>query len=343
MHPNLKKWVIRPFLIIGGALIILFTIGFFILSTQQERLVNLAIREANSQLRGELVVGESSIAIFKNFPYVSVALYEGRFLPDKTKKSAAIIEFDQLFIGFSLSDIISERYDIKKIFLQGGKVDLIQETDGTLNIVEAQRPEHTLPQDSSPSSADSANIIELEKIEIKHVTISYFDKLSGQKFVSRIEDLTSSIKLDSVQLALSVMGKMRVDVMTGQDSVLFKNKDVQLDLVADYQLEPRLFDITNCNLWLEQAKFNVHGYAHFAGPTDIDLRIKGDRQDFNLFRAFLPAHVKENLKPFDYDGKLHFDAHVSGLITDGKMPHVDVEFGCEEAWFLNTGAKKKVD
>ena len=343
MNPNLKKWVVRPLIVAGSVLAIIIITGFFILSTQQERLVNLAISEVNKQLKGELIIGESSIALFKHFPHVSVGLYEGRFMPDKSKNSPAILEFDQLFIGFSLSDIINEKYDIKKILLQGGRLDLVQEADGTLNLVEAQRREETPVNAVAESSSDSATVIELEKITVKQLNVSFVDKASGQKFVSRIEDLSSSLKLDSVQMALKVGGEMEVDIFNSGDSVLFRDKRVLLNLVADYQLEPRLFDITDCSIKLEDASFNVRGYAHLNDTTEIDFRVKGDRQDFNLFRAFLPVHVKEKLKPFEYDGKLHFDAQVSGKVAEGIMPHINVEFGCEEAWFLNTGANKKVD
>ena len=74
MRPNLKKWVVRPMLVVSITLALIFVTGFVILSTQQERLVNLAISEVNKGLKGELVIGESSIALFKHFPHVSVAL-----------------------------------------------------------------------------------------------------------------------------------------------------------------------------------------------------------------------------------------------------------------------------
>jgi hypothetical protein len=75
----------------------------------------------------------------------------------------------------------------------------------------------------------------------------------------------------------------------------------------------------------------------------LDFQVKGNRQDFNLFTAFLPADLKENLKPFRYDGKLSFDALVKGKLSADRLPLIKVSFGCEEAWFLNAGANKKVD
>src|SRR5688572_3223389 len=99
MNPTYKKWIVRPLVIliisVGG----LATVAFLILTTQQERLVNLAVGELNKQFKGELTVSESQISLFKNFPYVSVALHNVSFFPDKTKTGKAISEIDRLYVG----------------------------------------------------------------------------------------------------------------------------------------------------------------------------------------------------------------------------------------------------
>ena len=69
MNPNLKKWVIRPLVIGIITLGVLLGAGFIVLSTQQHRLVNLAVRELNKQVKGELSIEDSKISLFKNFPY----------------------------------------------------------------------------------------------------------------------------------------------------------------------------------------------------------------------------------------------------------------------------------
>jgi hypothetical protein len=151
------------------------------------------------------------------------------------------------------------------------------------------------------------------------------------------------MKMDSAMLAMAVNGDVTLDITSDTDTLFFRHKRVQLDLEADYGFHSKQFNILNCKFKLQDAGFTVAGHALFADTTDLDFRVKGDKQDFNLFAAFVPDHVKENLKPFQYNGRLYFDALIRGKISDQRMPLIDVAFGCEEAWFLNTGANKKVD
>ncbi|MEJ0031011.1 MAG: hypothetical protein WDO15_11820 [Bacteroidota bacterium] len=53
--------------------------------------------------------------------------------------------------------------------------------------------------------------------------------------------------------------------------------------------------------------------------------------------------MKEQLAPFKYDGRIYFDALVRGRVSADQTPLIEVDFGCEDAWFLNTAANEKLD
>jgi len=337
-----KKWVVRPLLIIVITLGVLAGVGFMVLSTQQQRLVNLAVEQVNKQFRGELSIEESSISLFKNFPSISVALHNARFFPDKTNTGKPIARFDRLYVGFNVYDLFKQKYDITKLFLKGGSLDLIQEKDGTINLLEAK----SLTDSTTITQADAASevSVHLEKIVISEMNISFLDKASGTKFHTRIDQLTSSLEMDSSQLSFALTSDMKLDYTSATDTTLFRDKVFQLAIVADYKLHSNLFEISTCHVKLQEAGFNITGFANLATELpEVNFRVKGDQQDFKLFTAFLPADLKENLKPFSYDGKLTFDGLVKGKVGEGRMPLIQVVFGCEEAWFLNTSANKKVD
>ncbi|HEY3404402.1 MAG TPA: hypothetical protein VGK59_13520, partial [Ohtaekwangia sp.] len=344
MNPRIKKWLVKPLLIIVISLGALTVVAFTILSFHQETLVNMAVTRLNKQFKGELVVEESHIALFQNFPYVSIVLHNGQFFPDKTGKSKAICQFDRLYVGFSLREIMAQQYNVKVLSLHGGYLDLIQEKDGTINLLEAERsqPNATASQ-TDEADTSAAMTVDLQKIELEEMRISFLDKASSQKFTTRVGKLASALKMDSALLIVALNGEMKVDMTSNTDSTLFRNKRLKIDIDAEYKWHAKRFDILKCNFKLEEAGFNVSGFASFADTTDVNFRVKGDKQDFNLFTAFLPEHVKEDLKPFHYNGRLYFDAIIRGKVAEDKLPLMEVAFGCEDAWFLNTGSNKKVD
>jgi hypothetical protein len=175
------------------------------------------------------------------------------------------------------------------------------------------------------------------------MNVSFLDKQSGHRVNSKINKLLSSFQMDSTRVAVILDGDMMLDVTSNTDTILFRDKKLHMDLGATYYLQSKRIDLTLCKFKLQEAGFNVTGFADFSDTTEVSLRVKGDKQDFNLVTAFIPEHVKEDLKPFKYDGRLMFDASIAGKITETTLPHIQVSFGCEEAWFLNTGANKKVD
>jgi hypothetical protein len=344
MNPTIKKWVIRPFIIITISFGVLAGVSFIVLSTQQQALVNMAVGKLNKQFKGELSIEESRISLFRNFPYVSIALHNGRFFSDKTKTGKPIGQFDRLYIGFSVHELLQGNYDVRILFLQGGYLDLVQERDGTINLLEAQSIQSdTTPVQASKADTASSVSVHLKKIVVTEMNISFLDKASGRKFSTRVGKLRSSFEMDSSQLTFSLNSEMKLDVTSEIDTTLFRDKQFQLDIAAVYKLKSKLFNIESCNFKLEDAGFNVTGSASFSDTLDVDFRVKGDKQNFNLFTAFVPADVKGKLRPFQYDGRLYFDALVKGSVTEDQLPLMEISFGCEDAWFLNTGANKKVD
>jgi hypothetical protein len=340
MKSTVKKWLLRSFLILSSLLLVLVATAFVIVKTQQQRLVNIAVTELNKQVNGELVVEESKISLFKHFPHVSVVLHNTSLYADKTKTGKPILLIERLYAGLSLSDLITQNYKVRKLSLQGGYVDLIQETDGTINLLEAESSADSISQ-STDSTSNLA--IHLEMIMLQQMNISFLDKKSGSRYSTGISDLTSSFDMDSTMLKLVLKSDMVLDLTTATDSTMFRNKPFELDLEADYKLHAKMFEITRCNFKLQEAGFHVTGRADVSDTTDVDFTIKGERQDFHMFTAFIPADLKDDLKPFEYDGRLHFEGTIKGKVSEARQPLIEVSFGCEEAWFLNTAENTKLD
>jgi len=62
-----------------------------------------------------------------------------QFYPNKQPGAHPIYEAERLYVGFSLPDVLRQKYRIKALALKNGHLDLVQEDDGQLNIVEASR------------------------------------------------------------------------------------------------------------------------------------------------------------------------------------------------------------
>jgi len=272
---------------------------------------------------------------------VGVSLRQGKLFADKSRNDSAFFKFERLYVGISIPDLIDGKYNLRRLSLTNGEIDLVQEADGTINAVRA----FTMQGDATSSDkiGEVSFDIDLQKFSIKGTHISFLDNASGQKFATNIEELTSSFTSDSSRMAVTLLSDMEADFTSPADTALFRHKKVHVDLASDYVIKENLLEISAGSLQLQDAKFDVTGSVHFADVPEVHFRINGSKPDFNLITAFVPGDVKEMLKPFTYDGIVNFESLVAGKISNDSLPHIEVLFGCRNGWFVNEEAEERVD
>jgi uncharacterized protein involved in outer membrane biogenesis len=341
MTRKTRKRLIRFILIPVISLVVLVLVAVAILYSQQQRLVALAVKELNKQLPGELVVGGSNISPFQNYPYISIGLKNVQFYASKSKAGKPIYEAERMYVGFSLPDILKQKYHVKVIALKNGHLDLVQDNTGKLNIIEASRitTDTTAAIDTTSTELD----LDIKKVVVKNMNISFLDKASGQHITSQISKIQSSFKADSLQIQANLQGAMLVDYTRPGDTSLFRNKHLETELQLSYNKATRLVKLPVGKLKLEEARFNITGSADLLHDNLVDFRITGDKPDFKQLFSFAPEEVAKELKHFKYDGHLSFDGTIKGKLNDKQLPLIELSFACSNAWLHNTTADKKLD
>ncbi|GAA0545929.1 AsmA family protein [Chitinophaga japonensis] len=341
MTQRTRKILFRFILIPVVALLVLIGIAATILYSQQRRLVALAVKELNKQLAGELVVGGSNISPFQNFPYISIRLQNVQFYRSKRKTGQPIYEAERMYVGFSLPDILQQKYHVKVIFLKNGHLDLVQDRHGRLNIVEASR----MDTDTAAVADTTATELDLDvkKVVLRNMRIAYLDQQSGHRVAADIDKIKSSFRVDSVHIYADLQGKMLVDYTRPGDTTLFRHKHLAADIRLSYDKPTRMLQLPVGSLQLEDAVFNITGKADLAHDNTVDFKIKGDKPDFRQLFAFAPENVAKELEHFRYNGHLTFDGTVKGPLKDGQLPLITLNFSCANAWLHNTEADKKLD
>lgn len=331
---RLVRWLLVPVL----SLIVLVAAAAAILYTQQQRLVKLAIKELNKQLPGELSIEGSDISVFESFPYISIRLKQVRFYDSKQVKGKPILEAEKLFAGFSLPDILEQRYRVKVIGLKNGHLDLVEDAQGRLNIVEASRmqPDTTAARDTASAALD----LDVKKIVLKGIDISFLDKQNGQHITSHIDKILSSLQNDSLRINADLHGAMVIDYTRPGDTTLFRHKHLQTDLQLSYERPTKTLRLPLGKLKLEDAQFNITGTADLVQDTKVDLTFSGDKPDFRQLFAFAPEEVAKELKHFKYDGHLAFEGTLKGRLSN---PRIELSFSCANAWLYNMQSNKKLD
>ena len=342
MTPKARR---RLFRLIGLpllTLLILIGIAITLLFTQQERLVHLAVKELNEKLPGRLEVNGSQISVFQHFPYISIGLQNVKFFPNKADSAKAIYEAERLYVGFSLADILRQKYHVKVISLKNGHLDLVEEPDGQLNIIEAAK----ITSDSNlttPNTKPTALDLDIKKIVLKNMDISYLDPREGQRLFTHIDRIQSSFTDNDQLMDGTLDGSCIIDFTRRGDTTLLRHKHLSTEIKFSYTKTTKFLTLSEVRLQLGKAVFNLSGTADLMHDNTVDLHFAGDRPDFKQLFSFAPEKVAEELKHFRYDGDLDFKGTIKGPIRKGVQPRIDLHFACTNAWLHNTIANKKLD
>ena len=321
--------------LLGAAL--LFALLIALVCTKQRELVRLAIEEVNADMVGRLSIRESHIAPFESFPYISIDLEDVRFHTSTDTTGGPIYWIQDLYVGFSVWDIIQGRYDVKTLHAEGGHLDLVQHPDGTLNLLLAKNL-----LDSAAADTGSMHF-KLKDARVRDFTFSHLQEATGKKVTARIHELSAALQMSGGAMAVELDGDIHLDVIGKRDTSFFYDKHIELDVHLDYDEATQVLRMPPSQMRLQGAAFAAEGVIDFANDVDLDLHIHGEKPDFSLLVAFAPNEVAAFLGQFSNAGSITFDGTVKGRSAHGGTPRVDIRFGCADGWFLNTKNQRKVD
>lgn len=317
-------------LLIGAAAVI----GIY---KNQRALTQMALESINEQFGGQLVIEDSYVALFAQFPYISIDLKGVRFFETKAMDTAPIYQAEDVYLGFDIIEVIKGNFQVQSIKVAKGSLDLIKYEDGSINLLKAKN------MDGEQEPSEEALAFELKELRFDGFSLSFLDETMGQQLISEIGKLKSLIRLSDEGVFVDVVTDMVLNVVKDGNPTFFANKSITLDWELDYRSAQNLVQISPSSLGIQDALFTVEGTVNLDDDFDTDIKIYGEKPDFSIFAAFAPEEVAETLKRYQNRGEIYFLGTIRGKAGNGSMPAIAVEFGCENAYFVNTLAEKRVD
>jgi hypothetical protein len=333
---NRKRW---KRLIIGLLVIpvLIFAIIISILYTKQDAIVQELITTLNADFNGEVVIRDSHISPFANFPYISIDLDDLKLYESKSKYDTPIIDVKDVYLGFDLFTLLSGKMDIKSIKVSNGKIHIVQKINGKFNIVEA------LASKKPIENTEDEFHLDLKSIQLENVDITKINEENLITIEFFINDFKSKLKTSPDHLIASIDSKFLVNVIKDKDTTFFKHKHVVFSSSVDVDKKQNKMIINPSEFDLEHAEFDFEGSIDFENHSNIDLVLKGRKSNFEIFLAMAPEELIPVLSKYDNKGEIFFLATLKGQIANGQMPKIDVDFNCKNAFLYNTLTDKKLD
>ncbi len=332
---KIKKFWKRILVVLILAPVLLLGALMLYIKNNQSEIIKKEIAKLNTEHKGLITVGDSKLSLLKNFPYISIKVYDVQILETKANNAPIIMDVKDIYIGFNLWDIVKGNYDIQSLIVEEGVFNIVIHENNTTNIEIALA---SISETETPSTN-----IHLKKIKLKHLDIHTLDEATNtdvEKFIDT--GLGGFSQKDSI-IAGHIDTNFELNVIKDGDTTFIHKKHFEVHTDVTFNEYTGILEIQPSGIVMENGDFELEGTIDTKNDVDLDLSIKGTKPNFDMLIAFAPVDLIPVLEKYKNAGDIYFNASIKGASNKGNRPFINAHFGAGKAFLENTTSEKKID
>ena len=311
-----------------------------------DRLTPIAERLASENLNADVRIKRMELTIWKTFPYMTIDVdginVRSRTL-DKHKASLpagidSLLDVDYMRARFNLARLAIMDIEIKEIFIDSPKVNLVAVNDTLNNYMIVQ-----------PSKEESAPIVlksfVLERLDIvNNRGIRYRDLKSGMDFTLHTDTLSLNFKGKEKRYRLTFGGNIKANVPEADI-----NQTVPFHLggnVAWDIAKPECLALNDFSISIADVPATISAAIKMADRTSVDkLDIGVGPVIYNKVLAHTPEEYRKGLDKYSTNLQLSLALHLEKpYIVGGKdLPSFAAQLTIPECYVANTHRNARID
>jgi len=307
---------------ITAVLIIIFILGLFTASIlMQDKVAGYILKSLNKSISTKYEFESVRLSLLRQFPKASLDLKNViiHSSPGFDKTGFAGLNTDTLlaakavFIEFSITDIYRGIYNIDKIGIKDGILNLLTDHEGLVNYDISVKTEEVPESDFT---------IDLRRISLTDLDTKY-NNLATQLIIEGL--------IESGQLKSRITGD---DIyFTAQSAIQITNFRLYNTVLA----APFLADIdislsrSDSGIVFNKSFLDIDNY-HFglsgslSADKMLDLSLTGEDLDIEDIKKYFPAEILRTISDYNPSGFLQVDGNIRGQLTRTSYPGIDINF-----------------
>ena len=303
-------------------MIIIITVGLFTASfLLQDKVAGMILKSLNKNIQTKFEFESSHLSFLRKFPKASLDLRNVLVHSSSGFNAASfgntntdtLLFARSIIAEFSITDIIHGIYNIDRIGVKQGRLNIFTDTAGFVN--------YEISADTSKVS-DNNFTINLDRINASDVVATYND-LAKKLFIRGLVDngrMKSRISGDDIDFTAE--GDMRIDNFTLYGFNISRSIEAAIDVTLHSSPKGILF--SKGNLTIDKINFGLSG---FISKDDIlNLAVRGDNIDISGIKKYLPEKYNEKIASYDPAGVLNISSTIKGLMTRTVNPVIKINF-----------------
>ena len=323
---------------VGIGIVVLFILSTMLLVVyqNQDEIVQSQIGKLNDEHKGLISIADIHLAPFKNFPYVSLKVDSVRIMETKAEDSAVILDVADIYVGFNLMDIAMGNIDIQTLLIEEGFFNIVFHPDGTTNIANAL----ATPDDVEASEPPN---IHLKRIKLVNLDIHKLNEESNLDIETFIYSADGGFKSDEGVIDAHIDTEFELNVIQAGDTTYINHKHFEFHTDLSFNEETGMLKFEPSGIVLEHSDFELEGSIDTKNDMDLNLAVKGTKENFDMLIAFAPTNLIPVLERYENAGNIFFNAVVQGPSINGHLPFFDAHFGASEAFLENVMQGRRID
>jgi hypothetical protein len=322
---------LRRFLKIAGIsilslLVLIAATGWIISAFYEEEVKQFVIGELNKQLLTEIKVKQVDLSLFSRFPYASLEFTDisarsvkpsdGEKMTDEWGRD--LLRAHKLSLQFNVFNIFSKKYNIKRIGIEQGEINILVSAKGAEN--------YHFWKDGKGGGNESFQV-KLSRIDLKNVQVRYHD-LSEQVLVNvMVQKGIAKGDISEKEYEMGLEGELYVNNVKSGKTEFCSEKNAGIGLLLKVR-DNKEFNFLEGTVRVADLNLDMGGkiVLRDSATTAFDLVIKGKEMNIQSVLSLLPAEYKRFSESYESDGDFDLEASIKGNVSKTEDPAVNAFF-----------------
>ena len=327
--------ILRLFAIIIVTLsIILFSASYLL----QGKVADIILKSLNKNISTKMDVGSFKLSFLKKFPKASLELkdvlihssrnFNAKSFPGINTDTLLAAKF--LSVEFRITDIMKGIYNIERIGVHSGIINLYIDTAGFYNYDVSVKKKN---------QGEENFTINLERIYINDIRTNYNNLAIKLKLTGIVKNGKLKSRISGNDIDFMTLSDIQISGFQLRNTILSKPFNARLDIELKSSESGIMFK--KSTLRIEKNDFFLTG---FISADDLfDLKITGNNIDISKIKSYLPEKYFTLFSDYDLSGILSVNSKIKGTLSKVSNPHIEVDYNLNKGHITHRKLNMAID
>ncbi len=319
----LKRTAIVAGIFIGLYLLLLLVAGIYINKKKAGILTSIQT-ELKEQLRGNVMIGDLDISVWRYFPSIAFRLNNVAVLDSVYNKP--LLSAQKISTRFNPFSLLSSGKQIKNILIENGVFHIFKDSAGYSNSYLLQPKSSTEPKQETSQPASMA----IDKVSIKELAVTIEDAPGNKEISFVVNDLTAGISPDGDVLNISMQEMISMKKGLGLNlarGAYLEKQTLQANWEVQFDKKKKSITFGETDLRINNHLFVISG-SFFLDKIDpkFGIAVKTKDLPYENANAILTDAIRQKTGLVQMKGPLTVDAKIEGSLLPNQEPLVEVHW-----------------